>query len=327
MDESLTKKPEISIVIALYNAEKEIGICLDSIFNSDWKKFEVIIVDDCSTDSSLKIARRYPCTFLSTKVNSGPARARNIGVRESKADIILFLDSDTKLEHSSLRKFYEDFHEQKDLYGVIALPSIFSLRHGKASDYNALKNNYTLFSAKPHSNYFTTQMGAIRKKIFNELGGFDERFKSADIEDIEFGMRIPPAKIFIDKEIVIGHHFPNFSSILRKYFRRAILLSKTISKNRKLSDAHANRKGMISVMIALASFISLVFSGLSNLMFFIFLLAFFFFVLINMKLFMFGISNRGRFYIFQSIFFEYIFSLAIGLGGIIGVFSRYLGRA
>jgi len=159
------EKPGISVIIALYNAEKEIEICLNSIFNSDWKDFEVLIIDDCSADNSLQVAKKYPCSFFTTEKNSGPATARNIGVKNAKSDILLFLDSDTKVEKDSLKKIYLTFIEQPEIWATIAMPNIFSLRKGKASDYNALKNHYTLYSAEPYCNFFTTQMGAIRKDM------------------------------------------------------------------------------------------------------------------------------------------------------------------
>lgn len=315
------KKPKLSVVIPLYNTEKEIGICLDSIFNSDWKDFEVIIVDDCSTDSSLEVAKKYSCRFFSTGENNGPAKARNIGVRNAKSDIILFLDSDAKVERNSLRKIYESFVKKKDIWAVIALPDINSLRKGRAPNYNALKNQYTLYSADPYCDYFTCQMGAVRKKIFEEVGRFDEGFKGADVEDIEFGMRIPKGKVFINKQVIIGHHFPYFGQILKKYFRRARMLTEVVKRKKRMSSAHANFKGTVSVMIALISFIFLLFSWLHPWILYLFLFTFLLFIFFNFTLFSFAVKKRGFFYLFEAMFFEYIFSIAIGFGGVTSTVS------
>ncbi len=314
-----TKKPKLSVIISLYNAEKEIGICLDSIFNSDWKDFEVIIVDDCSTDNSLKIAKKYPCRFFSLDKNGGPAKARNLGVSKSKADITLFLDSDTKVEKDSLRKIYETFIKKKDILAVIVLPAIDSLRKGHAPDYNALKNQYTLYSANPYCDYFTTQMGAIRKKIFKKVGGFDERFKSPVIEDIEFGMKLSKRKIFINKKVIIGHHFPFFGQIFKKYLKRAFLFTEVVKTKKRLNSAHTTSRWMISVILALVNFILLLFSWLNPLIFFLFLFSFLLFFLFNIGLFKFAVQKRGALYLFETIFFEYVFSIAIGMGGVVGV--------
>lgn len=306
----------LSVVIALYNTENEVQTCLESIFRSEGDFFEVIIVDDCSTDNSLAVAQQFPCRFFSTDKNSGPAKARNIGVAESKAEIILFLDSDTKVKEDSLKLFCEAFQKYPDISAVIALPECESLRQGRASDYNALRNNYSLASSSARSDYFTTQMGAIRKQSFLQAGGFNEKFTSADIEDIELGLRLPPDSILIHKGIVIGHHFPPFLSILKKYFRRAALLTELMKENNKLCKTHANNAGMFSVWMALLSLLFLL-SALYQAQF-VMLHAVFvlLFILTNLRLLIFSVKKKGPHYFFEALFFEYAFSLAIGLGGI-----------
>jgi len=306
----------LSVVIALYNTEKEIQICLESIFKNEGDFFEVIIVDDCSTDNSLAVAQQFPCRFFSTDTNSGPAKARNIGVSQAKSEIILFLDSDTRVKKDSLRQFCEAFQEYPEVSAVIALPECESLRQGRASDYNALRNNYSLASSSIRSDYFTTQMGAIRKQSFLKAGGFNEKFTSADIEDIELGLRLPPDSILIHKDIVIGHHFPPFISILRKYFRRAALLSELIKGNNKLCKTHANSAGIFSVWMALFSLFFLLLALYRLEFIALYALFVMVFVLVNIRLFIFSVRKKGLQYFPEVLFFEYVFSLAIGLGGI-----------
>lgn len=310
--------PKLSVIVPLYNNEKEIGACLNSIFNSDFDSYEVIVIDDCSKDNSLKIAKKFPCRFFSTVVHSGAARARNIGVSHAKADIVLFFDSDTKVKSDALRKMYETFKSKKDMWAVIGVPAIKSLRSGRAPNYNALRNHFTLFSANPYSNYFTSQVGAVRKKVFKRLGGFDERFTGADVEDIEFGMRIPKGKIFINKEVIVWHHLPHFRSILKKYFRRAILLSDVVRAKKKLSNAHANLRGTASVIAVMLSLFILFISFFYLKAIQLFIFPAVFFIAINIDMFVFAAQKRGFIYFFEAIFFEYIFSIAIGFGMVVG---------
>ena len=308
--------PLLSVVIALFNTENEIQICLESIFKNEWTFFEVIIVDDCSTDNSLSVARQFPCRFLSTDKNSGPAKARNMGVREARAEIILFIDSDTRVKNDSLLLFYEAFQQHLGISAVIALPEYQSLRRGRAPDYNALRNHYTLASSADYTDYFTTQMGAIRKQSFLAVGGFNENFTSADIEDIELGMRLPHNSILIHKGIVIGHHFPPFDLILKKYIRRAALLTQMLNKNKRLCQTHASKSGMFSVWIALLSILLLLLSFCHGYFLLLFGIVIMFFILLNINLFLFSVKARGGMYFLEAVLFEYVFSLAIGLGGI-----------
>lgn len=308
-------KPLLSVVIPLFNAENEVKICLESLFQSSWPYFEIIIVDDCSTDGSLAVARQYPCRVYSMESNMGPAKARNLGVSKANSDIILFLDSDTQVKEDSFKLFYEAFQELPDIDAVIAVPDVASLRSGRAPNYNSLRNHYTLISADPVNDYFTTQMGAIRKGVFLAAGGFDEKYTSADIEDIELGLRLPSNKVLIHKEIVIGHHFPPFISIMKKYLKRAYLLARLLRERKKLAGAHANKKGMLSVGMALASalFLSLTFISI----FFIigYCISSILFIIMNLDLFSFSARKKGPLYFVEAAFFEYVFSLAIGLGG------------
>ena len=94
--------PKVSIVIPVYNAEKYILRCMESIENQTFKDFEVIAVDDGSSDSSLKILEKFSekTTFLKLlrQKNMGAAKARNTGIKNAAGDFICFVDSDDWLE-------------------------------------------------------------------------------------------------------------------------------------------------------------------------------------------------------------------------------------
>ena len=92
------KNIKFSIIIPVYNSEKYIRGCLDSIFSQTYKNIEVIAVNDCSTDNSLEILKEYnEIKIFSTKVNSRQGAARNIGIEKSTGDYILFVDADDAL--------------------------------------------------------------------------------------------------------------------------------------------------------------------------------------------------------------------------------------
>ena len=91
-----TNRISFSIVIPLYNKEKEIERALDSVLNQTWKEFELIIVDDGSTDNSASIVRKYDDRRLIfiQQANAGVSSARNKGIECSRYDYIAFLDAD-----------------------------------------------------------------------------------------------------------------------------------------------------------------------------------------------------------------------------------------
>lgn len=112
---------QFSIIIPTYNSERFIDYCLNSLIlqYSEKYNFEILIVDDCSTDETInkinEFMTKLPITILSTKVNSGPGIARNIGLGISKGKWILFLDSDDMLSENALETLNEHINAYKEL--------------------------------------------------------------------------------------------------------------------------------------------------------------------------------------------------------------------
>lgn len=106
----------ISIIIPVYNIEKYIEKCLDSILDQTYEDFEVIIVDDGSTDSSGQICDSYARTDNRIKVihikNGGASKARNIGIEYSSGDWITFVDGDDYIESTMLAELHRELCEK-----------------------------------------------------------------------------------------------------------------------------------------------------------------------------------------------------------------------
>ena len=80
----MTDKPKVSVIIPTFNSEDCIADCLSAIFESDFKDFEVIVVDDGSKDSTLEIAERFPIEVVKHDENRGAAISRNNGAKKAK---------------------------------------------------------------------------------------------------------------------------------------------------------------------------------------------------------------------------------------------------
>ena len=114
MENSIPTPPEISVsvVIPMYNTEKYIGACLESIFGQTFQNFEVIVVDDCSTDRSPEIVKSYIPKFggrlklYRMKKNSGPGGASNKGVALSTGKYVYIPDSDDLITRNALGELY-----------------------------------------------------------------------------------------------------------------------------------------------------------------------------------------------------------------------------
>ncbi|MCP4456451.1 MAG: glycosyltransferase family 2 protein, partial [Cytophagales bacterium] len=95
-------KDLISIIVPNYNGEETIGKCLDAIYASTNDNFEVVVVDDCSTDGSVGIIRQYPCRLIELKENAGASKARNKGAENCKGDILFFTDADCVFQENTI---------------------------------------------------------------------------------------------------------------------------------------------------------------------------------------------------------------------------------
>lgn len=102
---------KLSIIIPAYNVEEYIGACIDSILSQSYENYEVIVIDDGSSDRTVEIVREYSKKDTRVKLlqqkNSGPLMARNIGIECASGDYILFMDSD-------------DMYKTSDALGIIA---------------------------------------------------------------------------------------------------------------------------------------------------------------------------------------------------------------
>jgi len=103
------KPPLFSIIIPVYNVEKYIARCLDSLYNQEFEEhnYEVIIVNDGTLDNSMSIvdsyAKYHKNMFIVNKVNGGVSSARNAGIQEAKGEYIIFIDSDDTIQVNSLK--------------------------------------------------------------------------------------------------------------------------------------------------------------------------------------------------------------------------------
>ncbi len=99
----LSRTPSVSVVIASYNGERTLELCLKSLRKLNYPDYEVILVDDGSTDRSAEIAKEYPFVrYIAHPVNKGLSVARNTGINAAKGQIVAFTDSDCRADEDWL---------------------------------------------------------------------------------------------------------------------------------------------------------------------------------------------------------------------------------
>lgn len=177
---------KISIIIPAYNEEEEIGKCLESLDKQSFKDFEIIVVDDGSTDKTKEIVHKYKNVKLIEGEHRGTAFSRNLGVEKSEGDILIFVDADMTFDKNYLKNLIKPILENKQIIGTtheseIAtnIDNVWSKCWGKERITSDYKKNPTIFRA-------------IKKNKFLEMGGFDSKYGYADDQTFWFKFKLRP---------------------------------------------------------------------------------------------------------------------------------------
>ena len=112
--------PEVSIIVPVYKAEAFLRECVDSILSQTFPDFEVILVDNASTDDSLSVARElFPdIKEVILPENFGFCRAVNEGIRSSRAPFVLLLNNDTVVDENFVGSLYEAIRKKKKIFSL-----------------------------------------------------------------------------------------------------------------------------------------------------------------------------------------------------------------
>ncbi|OGG17582.1 hypothetical protein A3D78_05000 [Candidatus Gottesmanbacteria bacterium RIFCSPHIGHO2_02_FULL_39_14] len=247
----------LSIVIPAYNSEGTLGRLLTSIFDSrrvDTKEIEVIVVDDKSSDRTAEIARKNKVKVISLKENSGPAKARNIGVKQAKGKIVLFLDADVVLYKNTVFEVINSFKSDFDLFALTGVWSREQKSRKFFPKFKALRDwSYWINERDPRNYYylFSTRIAAINRGLFLRLGGFDTTYKAALIEDIELTYRIVRRyAVIFNPKVMVKHEFENFWPIAKKYFWRSYFWSKIYRERKKFDPVATTSKEAMTTVSA-----------------------------------------------------------------------------
>ena len=225
--------PYISVIIPVYNGGGYIEECLRALGSSLYRSFETIVVDDASTDNTTEICRGFGVTVIGLERQSGPAGARNEGAKRAAGEILLFIDADVVVTENTLGQFAGLFMGDPDISAAFGSYDDSPRAPDFISQYRNLLHHFVHQRSYSDADTFWAGCGAVRRRIFSELGGFDgDKYPVPSIEDIELGyrMRQKGYRITLDKGIEVKHlkHWHWRSMIRTDIFNRALPWSKLI---------------------------------------------------------------------------------------------------
>jgi glycosyltransferase involved in cell wall biosynthesis len=182
-----SKNPKISVIIPFFNQGEFLAQTLESVFSQTFKDFEIIVIDDGSTDAEAlrvldEVEKKYPEIEIIRQKNGGPANARNSAVKISRGEFFLPLDADDTIDPTMLEKCLDVISKDPKLGFV------YTYTHFFGNEDSVWKN--------PQYNFFeflwansATVSGLVRKKAWEEIGGYDKDEKNK-YEDWEFWINI-----------------------------------------------------------------------------------------------------------------------------------------
>jgi len=185
-----------SVIIPLYNKENYIEETLKSILNQTFQDFEIIIVEDCSTDNSKQKAESIiseKIRIIQHKNNKGLSASRNTGIQNSNSDFLAFLDADDIWHKNYLGKVHELIQgfPQAHLFATNYL-EVYSKKVAVSPSSNLKdfsKNGIVLdfFESNLHQNIYCPSSLCVKKGVFEKIGGYNAMINYG--EDVDFNIR------------------------------------------------------------------------------------------------------------------------------------------
>lgn len=211
----MSRERFLSVVIPNHNGAGTIAKCLEAAFSSEYDHFEVVVVDDYSSDASVEIIKGFPCRLIQLEEHAGVSKARNRGAKASCGDLLFFIDNDCLLQKDTLALANRSYGGQNG-----------HILGGTYTDLPYDRSFYSIFQSvfinhfetkKTEPDYIAAHSMIIDSELFRKSGGFvEDSFigVAASVEDVEFCHRLRRAgnRLCNDPEIQVQHIF-NFSLI------------------------------------------------------------------------------------------------------------------
>jgi len=204
--------------------------------------FEILVVNDGSTDNTAAVVRRVPGVQLINQPNAGPAAARNRGAREARGSIILFTDDDCVPAQGWLEAMLEPFRDPN----VVGAKGVYRTNQSRLIarfvqiEY---ESRYRLMANLSSIDFIDTYSAAFRRERFLEMGGYDTSFPVACAEDVELSYRMSARgwnMVFASAAVVYHTHPATFFAYLKKKYKFAFWRILAVRKNpaKGVKDSH-----------------------------------------------------------------------------------------
>lgn len=202
----------ISVIIPLYNKAQSIASTIESVLNQTYRNFELIIVNDGSTDNSLEIVQKIvdPRIVVINKPNGGVSSARNEGIKQAKYEYTAFLDGDDLWYPNALEE-YKFLIENFDKCAIYSTSYSMTIKENISRENRYVVDDYFYFDALSYAkNGFALTCSdciVVKKECFRQVGGFNETMSMG--EDLDMWRRLTDRYLLAKSEIVTALYRTN----------------------------------------------------------------------------------------------------------------------
>ncbi|RMF58471.1 MAG: glycosyltransferase [Calditrichaeota bacterium] len=202
-----SKSVPISIIVPARNCPDLLRTCLTYINHSQYTNFELIVVNDASTDNTADIAIELGAKVINLDKQSGPAKARNRGAEIARGKYVFFIDADVLVYPDTIEKVVTYFESHPDVDALFGSYDVSPAAPNIMSQFKNLFHHFVHQQAREEASTFWSGCGAVKREVFLKMGGFNTNYERPCIEDIELGLRMHKAgyRIVVHKEVQVKH--------------------------------------------------------------------------------------------------------------------------
>ena len=324
-----TESVRFTVIVPAYNPGRDLEHCLEALARSTYTHFDVLVVDDGSTESIKPLVDRFGYRYLRIDGPGGPARARNRGVQQTKSEFVIFLDADVCVHPDTIERIMQNFAGDQDLAAIFGTYDDTPADLGFFSQYRNMFHHYTHCQSAGQVTTFWSGCGAMRRDVFIRYGGFDEqRYRRPAIEDIELGTWVAAdgGRIVLDPTIQCKHLKRwSFSKMVKTdIFQRGIpwidLMLRSGKAVKTLNVTGSQRLSVGLVFTACALIVLVIWWAWALIGTATAIIAV---SLLNIKLYRFFASHRGLWFAIKSLLLHWLYFGCCGVSVIAGTVRFY----